>query len=121
MANTQSERTLKMKQNFIRLHGQGLDVKDIAEAYDLSTKTVYNSLDKIATKAGVSRESLLQKPHKVHNSHAQDYPRAVTPINLIDHQNYVTETLKNFELTIANVDAYIITQEAIQEEEETKS
>lgn len=121
MANAQSERTLKMKQNFIKLHGQGLEIKDIAETYDLSTKTIYNSLDEIATKAGVSRESLLQRPHKVHSSHTQDYSRAITPINLIDHQQYVTETLKNFELTIANVDAYIIAQEAIQEEEETES
>ena len=63
MAKT-NERTLKMMESFIRLHEEGLSVAEIAKQFNLSETTVYSKLGEIAKKAGVSRESLLEKPQE---------------------------------------------------------
>lgn len=117
MANIQSERTLKMRQEFMELHQEGLNIKEIADHFDLSTGTVYALLDEIATAAGVSRESLLQRPHSAHCPH--DYSRSAqcTPINLLDYQMHATETLVNIQQTITTVNQYIDAQENIQTKE----
>ena len=54
------ERTKLMKENFMSLHNRGLMISEIAQKYNLSDQTVYNSLQAIADANGVSRESLLQ-------------------------------------------------------------
>lgn len=56
----ESERTKLMKENFMSLHNRGLTISEIAQKYNLSDQTVYNSLQAIADANGVSRESLLQ-------------------------------------------------------------
>ena len=56
----ESERTKLMKENFMSLHNRGLMISEIAQKYNLSDQTVYNSLQAIADANGVSRESLLQ-------------------------------------------------------------
>ena len=71
-----NERTLQMQQNYVRLHEQGLSPIEIAKVYDLSAWTVYNSLQEIADKAGVSRESLLMRPHAEH----QPFERISEPV-----------------------------------------
>lgn len=55
------ERTLQMMENFISLHNEGYSIKEIAEKHKLSPSVVYKNLDKIAEKAGVPREELLEK------------------------------------------------------------
>ena len=74
-----NERTLQMMQNYVRLHEQGLSAIEIAEIYDLSTFTVYSSLQEIADRAGVSRESLLTRPHSEH----QPFERVSEPVKPI--------------------------------------
>ena len=39
-----NERTLRMKQEYISLHEQGLTPGEIAEKFDLDVSTVYRSL-----------------------------------------------------------------------------
>ena len=60
------ERTLQMEQNFMVLHNEGKTIKEIAAMFDLSTVTVYGRLSDIAKANGVSRESLLERPHPEH-------------------------------------------------------
>lgn len=69
MPKTVSERTLKMMQDYLSLHQQGLTPIDIAKRYHLSSRTIYNYLDQIAEANHVSRESLLKVPHAQHPPH----------------------------------------------------
>lgn len=118
MANyQQSERTLKMKEEFIELHNQGLDIKAIAERFDLNPTTVYHSLDGIAAKAGVSRESLLQRPHGPHLGYLRGDYQALSGLNFAEYQTHAKATLIEFDQTIATVDQCISTQQAIQPQE----
>lgn len=118
MANhQQSERTLRMKQEFIELHNQGLDVKAIAKRFDLNPTTVYHSLDEIAAQAGVSRESLLQRPHGPHLGYMREDYQALSNLNFAEYQNHAQATLAEFDQTIATVDQYITTQQNIQPQE----
>lgn len=71
-----NERTLQMQQNYVRLHNEGLSPIEIAKVYDLSAWTVYNALQEIADEAGVSRESLLARPHAEH----QPFERISEPV-----------------------------------------
>lgn len=120
MANSQSERTFKLREGFMSLHNQGLGVSEIAENFDLHPVTVYRLLDEIAEAAGVTRESLLQRPHTAHASCPGNHSTVPMPINLIDYQNHVQETLSDFDDTIATVNQYIAAQEDIQAKEEAK-
>lgn len=121
MANyQQSERTLKMKQKFMELHKQGLGIDEIAQQFDLNPSTVYHCLDEIATAAGVTRESLLQRPHGPHLGYNRHDYRIFAKASLADHQNNVQETLAQFDQTLTAVNQYISTQEKIQSEEEKR-
>ena len=56
-----NERTHKMMKQFMKLHLQGLSIAEIAAKFKLSKNTIYDNLEEIARKEGVTRESLLQK------------------------------------------------------------
>lgn len=56
----ESERVRQMKENFMELHMQGFSIREIAEKYNLSPRTVYQRLQDIADANKVSRDSLLQ-------------------------------------------------------------
>ena len=73
------ERTLQMMENFVKLHEDGRSIAEIAKEYNLSESTVYNRLGEIAERAGVSRESLLEKPFLADHS-----GRNYTPVEPID-------------------------------------
>jgi len=118
--NYQSERTLQMKRSFMKLHEKGLGVREIAEQFNLSLYTVYSALGEIAQAAGVTRESLLQRPHGPHLGYERDGYRTFAQVNLDDYEQYTQEVLANFELTISSVNDYIHTQEAIQSKEAEK-
>ncbi len=115
-----SERTLKMKQNFIELHKQGSSIEEIAAKFDLTPGTVYRCLGEIATAAGVSRESLLQRPHSPHQGYSRrdDY-QVFAKANLTDYQNHIQEILIKFDQTLTSIEYYIETQENFQSEEAT--
>ena len=75
-----NERTLQMMENYIKLHDGGMSPHEIAKKYNLSNWTVYNSLQAIADKAGVTRESLLAQPHSEH----QPFERITEPVKPIN-------------------------------------
>jgi transcriptional antiterminator len=75
-----NERTLQMMKNYILLHNAGMTPGEIAKKFDLSTWTVYNALQEIADNAGVTRESLLERPHSEH----QPFERISEPVKPID-------------------------------------
>ena len=61
-----SQRGKLVRENFMRLHNEGFTILEIANKYGISRFVIYKYLDEIAEKNGVSRESLLQIPHKPH-------------------------------------------------------
>lgn len=56
-----SMRRKKLIENFMVDHDDGLSIAEIADKYHVSKTTVYASLQEIADKHGVTRESLLEK------------------------------------------------------------
>ena len=74
-----SERTFKLLEGFMSYHEQGYSIPEIANFFGLSTSTVYRNLGKIAKNAGVSRESLLEKPFEADHS-----GRNFTPVPPVD-------------------------------------
>ncbi len=67
MAMVQSERTRRMMENFMKLHLEGKSVKEIAEEFGLSPKTVYNNLQEIAEANECERDELLERVPKGEN------------------------------------------------------
>lgn len=94
-----NERTLKMRENFMADHKNGLSLKDIAKKYGISTPTVYGELQWIADQNGVSRESLLQTPHDEHIG----YTRTFEPVEKID----LTEFHQHLSTAMSEIDAAI--------------
>lgn len=80
----QDERTLKMKQEFISLHNQGLSIKEIAARFNLSVATIYANLGSIAKKEGCTRESLLVEVHAPHLTHDRQFE----PVPEVDVKGY---------------------------------
>ena len=61
-----SERTKRMRKNFMKERREGKTIAQIAKEYEMNVSTVYSSLQIIADENNVSRESLLEKmsgPH----------------------------------------------------------
>ena len=87
------ERTLKMMENYVRLHEEGRSVSEIAKLYGLSASTVYGLLAEIANRAGVSRESLLEKPFTADHSGRNFTP--VKPVNTMELERHFNEVLDN--------------------------
>lgn len=80
-----NERTLKMMENYIKLHNEGHSVADIAKRFNLTTTTVYSKLEEIAKQNGVTRESLLERPFEADHS-----GRNYTPVKPIDPSSFRT-------------------------------
>ena len=86
----QNERTLKMKQEYVSLHDQGLSPKEIAKRFNLSQKTIYNCLDDIAKESGRSRASLLERNSSTHLTHDRQF-EPVAEINVEEYSKKFTE------------------------------
>lgn len=80
----QDERTLRMKQDFMSLHNQGLSIKEIAARFGLSVVTVYANLESIAKKEGCTRENLLMVVHAPHLTHDRQFE----PVPEVDVDEY---------------------------------
>ena len=76
---TYSERVNQLIEHFMEDHNQGLSVSEIADKHKVSTRTVYGHLDEIAKQNNVTRESLLQVPHKEHCSHSTSAHTKIDP------------------------------------------
>ena len=75
-------RTLKMIEQYYDLHEQGKTPKEIAEFCEVSYSTVQKYLDEIAEAHGVSREYLLEIPHKDHIMYKDRNYEPLEPVNL---------------------------------------
>jgi len=75
------ERTLKMKQEYIRLHfDEGKSPKEIAEMFQLTPTTVYTVLYEISEETGIPRSALLDQPHEKPVS----YDRQFEPVKRVE-------------------------------------
>lgn len=105
-----NERTLKMMEEYVELHNAGLAPKEIADKFSLAPWTVYNHLQEIADKAGVSRESLLKVPHEKPVA----YERQFEPVEPIDTE----ELHRKFLSALESIDvAGELVKETIEAEE----
>lgn len=89
---SQSERTLRMKQEYVRLHESGLSAKTIAHMFDLETATVYRHLQEIADAAGVTRASLLEIPRSKHVTHERQF-EPVKPVDTTEFHQHAQNVL----------------------------
>lgn len=116
-----NERTLRMKQEYVELHKEGLTPGEIAKKFDLDVSTVYKSLGEIASSNGMDRADLLTRPHSEHVRY-KNRLKKIEPIDtsgFIDHVNKAISEAKELQLVIKK---QVKTQEKvtqrIEEEEE---
>lgn len=107
---SKSERTLRMKEEYIQLHNRNWSLKRIAHHFDLDTSTVYRHLQDIADAAGVTRESLLVTPRAKHVTHERRF-EPVAPVDLITFQQNFQQTIRYFDHTLQTIDATICISE----------
>ena len=62
------ERTLRMMENYVKHHEEGMSVEEIANFYGITSMTIYNRLGEIAQVNNVPRESLLCCPEHSHDN-----------------------------------------------------
>jgi predicted transcriptional regulator len=55
-----------MKENFMTCHQDGLGIAEIAAKFEVTTTTIYKSLQEIADANGVERKELLERVHRPH-------------------------------------------------------
>lgn len=65
---TTTQRVERLKKDFMKYHNNGYSIREIADVFQVDFSTVYNHLQEIADAHGVTRESLLAKPHIPHSS-----------------------------------------------------
>lgn len=62
----QSERVIKMKKEFVKYRESGKTIKEIANIFGVTDRTIYLNLQDIADENNLSREDLLFQIHKQH-------------------------------------------------------
>ena len=87
-----NERTLRMKQEYISLHEQGLTPGEIAEKFDLDVSTVYKSLGEIASSNGMDRADLLTRPHSEHVRY-KNRLKKIEPIDISDFIDHIDKAI----------------------------
>ena len=78
-----TERVVRMKQDFMRLHEEGKTIPEIAKIHHLDFSTVYKYLQEIADENGTTREKLLSRVYDRKISNSKNYSTPKTP-NTID-------------------------------------
>lgn len=108
----QNERTRQMMMSYMDLHfDEGLTPLEIAERFSLSPSTVYDSLWKIASENGVSRDSLLKHPGRGNFGHLGGKFGYVKPVD----PTIFRKKLRNLESTLSELKKAV--KENIWEEE----
>lgn len=110
MAN-RSQRVKDMIEGFMHLHSEGKSIAEIANYFNLSTRTIYQYLEVIAKKNNVTRESLLKTMHKPHEM------KSVRNYNPKEKTN-LDEMRKDFSDMINSADNIIYQIENILNKEE---
>lgn len=109
-----SERTKKMKENFMSLREKGLSFEKIASRFDLSSATIYGNLQAIAHENGVSRASLLYFPHKKHNvSNYHTISQELSSVDIEEVRTLFSNTIENCTKLISAIDN-ILKEEEIE-------
>jgi DNA-binding CsgD family transcriptional regulator len=94
-----------MIDHFMVLHEEGHSIAEIAKICGVGKNTIYSSLDEIAEKNGVTRESLLEKviPYKTPSG-----PRE--PVERIDTEELINEynsLIEHLDQTIRKLNTFI--------------
>ena len=110
------ERTLQMERECVELHNQGLMPKEIAQKFNLSRRTVYNSLQKIADEAGVSRQSLLEIPHKEHAKYDVEKKNDV-PVKIEELNKKIDKVIAGLNELLDEVNFTIMEMEELERSE----
>lgn len=118
----ENERTLQFRKNFMRLYEEGLTALEIGEKYNLSSGTVYRILGEIAEEAGVTRESLLQRPHYIGHIFSSERYGPVEKVDLAEFERHFKTAREEIDKLVAEVNNEIKRQQKLankvyQEEE----
>lgn len=124
-----SESVKALIEGFFELRQKNPDItiQEIADNYNLSSRTVYTYLDEIAKKNGVTREELLMIPHKKHEitipGNGRKALERIDSENLINSFNKIIEEtkiiLKEIDIIMTkNSNIIIEDNETIREEKE---
>lgn len=105
MGQKQSARVGKMMENFLRLHNEGKEISEIAEMFQLSSRTVYLKLQEIADKEGITREELLSRPHKKHVVTKER--KVVKSIDICELKKGFEDLQKDIDEILVNIDEAI--------------
>ena len=96
-----SERTKRMRKNFMKERREGKTIAQIAKEYEMNVSTVYSSLQIIADEINVSRESLLEKmsgPHSWTDDRKKRKKLEEVDVKLLS---------ENFEAIVENIDIIV--------------
>lgn len=110
-----SERVLKMSENFMSLREQGMSISEIADKFSLHFTTVYDELDSISKANGVSRNSLLDRPHSCHSSPIgkKKQTKAKELINIEETALAFEKTLMDIDTILKNIDQFLEKEQEI--------
>lgn len=110
-----SERVLKMSENFMSLREQGMSISEIADKFSLHFTTVYDELDSISKANGVSRDSLLDRPHVCHSSPIgkKKQTKAKELINIEETALAFEKTLMDIDTILKNIDQFLEKEQEI--------
>lgn len=101
-----SERVMKLKENFMRLHEEGYSIYEIAEMYGVHYSTVYNRLEEIAKENNVTREELLREVHKTPAFWERQAQKMKVDVdNLVTCLEQAKEKVQNIQKSIEEISA----------------
>ena len=108
----QSERVKQMKKDFIKYRESGKTIKEIANIFGLTDRTVYLHLQDIADENNLSRDELLFRVHKQHIRVSNKQVNEKKEIIDIDEmKKEFNEMLKTSENIIEKIEETLETQQ----------
>ena len=119
----ENERTLRMKEEYIRLRKEGMTPPEIAKKFGLSRSTVYRKLPEIAASNNVTHDSLLQNPGCGNFGHGAGRFDPVKPVDTKAFTEEFKKLLSGMDTLLKTVSDTAESQEEIQKliEEEEKA
>lgn len=105
-----SERVKQMKLNFMKLHNEGYSIKEIAEKFHITPRTIYSELSAIAEENGIPREELLSTPHKQHSSRGSTIKAHQESVNPNELKANFEKMIDTANIIIEKID-YVLQQE----------
>ena len=112
MTNKETKKTIKMKENFMKLRNSGKTINEIAKICGVTSQSIYRHLQEIADENHVSRDELLSRERNQHSKK-----------NELQQEKEIlsTENLKKYFLgMLENVDGIILAIDDALKMEELK-